>query len=132
MEHERTILLIDDDRDFVSSNTDLLEAYGYIVFQAYDGTSGFLLAKSERPDLIVLDVMMDYETEGLDLARKIRNDEELKDTKILLVSGINREMKLGFSLNPDDIWLPVTRVMEKPIMPTRFIAEVQRMIGSES
>ncbi len=130
MAREKTILLVDDDKDFVASNTDLLEAYGYTVFQAYDGTSAFLMAKSEQPDLIVLDVMMAYETEGLDLARKIRTDENLKETKILLVSGISREMRLGFSLHPDDMWLPVTRVMEKPIIPTRFISEVQKMIGN--
>lgn len=124
----RKILLIDDDKDFVASNTDLLEAYGYEVFSAFDGENGFQKAKKEKPDLIVLDVMMAYDTEGIEIARRIQTDPVLKGIKILLVSGITKELKLPESLKPDESWLPVTRIMEKPIDPCRFINEVKQIL----
>jgi len=124
----KKILLIDDDKDFVASNTDLLEAYGYEVFSAFDGESGFQKAKKEKPDLIVLDVMMAYDTEGIEVARRLQTDPLLKGVKILLVSGITKELKLPQSLKPDESWLPVTRIMEKPIDPCRFINEVKQIL----
>ena len=124
----KKILLIDDDKDFVASNTDLLEAYGYEVFSAFDGESGFQKAKKEKPDLIVLDVMMAYDTEGIEVARRLQIDPLLKGVKILLVSGITKELKLPQSLKPDESWLPVTRIMEKPIDPCRFINEVKQIL----
>jgi hypothetical protein len=54
---------------------------------------------------------------------------ELKDMKVLLVSGITRQMNLNYKLEPNDSWLPVDRVMEKPIDPARFIAEVEKLLG---
>lgn len=129
MGSNKKILLIDDDRDFVESNTDLLEAYGYTVCSAFGGEEGFQKASEELPDLIVLDVMMAYNTEGLDVARKIHNEPSLKGTKVLLVSGIAKEMKLSKPLSPDETWLPVTRVMDKPIDPARFIYEIGQLLG---
>lgn len=122
------ILLVDDDVDFVRSTTDLLEAHGYRVLSAYDGATGFDLAKKERPDLMVLDVMMATETEGFEVARKIPACPELRNMPVLLVTGIRKEMKLGFRLEPDDTWLPVSRIMEKPIAPATFIAAVGELL----
>jgi len=128
MSETKKILLVDDDKSFVESNTDLLEAYGYEICTAYDGASGFNIALREKPDLMVLDVMMAHETEGFEIAQKIRKEPELKNMKVLLVSGITRQMNLQYKLEPNDSWLPVDRVMEKPIDPARFIAEVEKLL----
>ena len=58
MDTPKTILLVDDDKSFIESNKDLLEAYGYVVYCAYNGESGFKIAKDVHPELIILDVMM--------------------------------------------------------------------------
>ncbi|MBN1277809.1 MAG: response regulator [Deltaproteobacteria bacterium] len=129
MPETKKILLVDDDKSFVESNTDLLEAYGYEIFTAYDGATGFKTAMKEHPDLVVLDVMMAHETEGFEVAQKIRKEPELKGTKILLVSGITKQMNLNYKLEPNKSWLPVDRIMEKPIDPARFIAEVEKLLG---
>jgi DNA-binding response OmpR family regulator len=122
------ILLVDDDADFVSSTTDLLEAHGYEVLSASTGAQGFDLAKRQRPNLMVLDVMMATKTEGFEVARKIPNTPELRSMPVLLVTGIRNEMKLGFRLEPDETWLPVSRIMEKPIDPAMFIAAVSELL----
>ncbi|MEA2040539.1 MAG: response regulator [Thermodesulfobacteriota bacterium] len=128
MSEPKKILLVDDDKAFVESNTDLLEAYDYKIFVAYDGAGGFETAMREHPDLMVLDVMMAHETEGFEIAQKIRKIPELKDMKILLVSGITKVTDFPRKLEPNSAWLPVDRVMEKPIDPARFIAEVEKLL----
>ena len=124
----KTILLVDDDKSFVASNRDLLEAYGYNVLTEYDGASGFETARRTHPDLMVLDVMMTYETEGFEIAKKIRETPELKEMKVLLLTGIAKIKKLSFKLEPDSAWLPVARVLEKPVDPARFIDEVEKLL----
>jgi CBS domain-containing protein len=122
------VLLVDDDQDFVRSTTDLLEAHGYRVISAAEGAAGLQLARRERPDLMVLDVMMATKTEGFEVARRIPSCPELRDMPVMLVTGIRNEMKLGFHLQPDQTWLPVSRVMEKPIDPAAFVAGVADLL----
>jgi len=131
MNKNKKILIVDDDESFVESNKDLLEAYGYEVIVAYDGISGFETAKREKPDLIILDVMMTHSTEGFEIARKIQEVSDLKNMKVLLVSGISKEMNLPFKLEPDSTWLPVDRVLEKPIDPARIIKEIEKTLGNK-
>ena len=128
MSAKEKILLVDDDEDFVTSMMDLLGAHGYRVISAGDGASGLDLARRERPDLMVLDVMMATKTEGFEVARKIPACPELRNMPVLLVTGIRSEMRLGFRLEPDQTWLPVSRIMEKPIDPALFVATVGELL----
>ena len=120
----KRILLVDDDEDFVESNADLLEAEGYEVLCAYDGANGLELAKKEKPDLMLLDVMMARSTEGFDISRRVSQTPGLRDMKVLLVTGIAKAMHLPFQLFPDKRWLPVGRILEKPISPDRLLKEI--------
>jgi len=129
MSTPKKILLVDDDQAFVESNKELLEAFGYEVLSAFDGETGLEVAQKEIPDLMVLDVMMTHETEGFEIAKRIRAVPALDHLKILLVSGITRKLNLAFDLTPDRNWLPVDRVLEKPIDPARFIAEVEKLLN---
>lgn len=128
MSAKHRILLVDDDVEFVASTTDLLEAHGYEILSAHDGEAGFQLARKEHPDLMVLDVMMATKTDGFEVARKIPSCPELRTMPVLLVTGIRREMQLGFRLEPHETWLPVSRVMEKPIDPAAFVAAVGELL----
>ena len=122
------ILIVDDDVAFAESNRDLLEAYGYEVCVAHDGQEGLKLAKEIVPNVMILDVMMSTETEGLDVARRIHELPELRRTGVLLVTGVTKALGGGHPLEPDDAWLPVDRVLEKPIAPDRLIAEIERAL----
>jgi two-component system alkaline phosphatase synthesis response regulator PhoP len=125
---KKRILIVDDDRDFVESNQDLLEANGYQVLSAYDGASGLALAKRERPDLMILDVMMATNTEGFEVSRKIPESPELKNMPVIMVTGIRKEMHLPFAFEPDETWLPVDSLFEKPIEPAKLLAEIKKRI----
>jgi two-component system, OmpR family, alkaline phosphatase synthesis response regulator PhoP len=124
----KRILIVDDDVSFAESNRDLLEAFGYEVYTAQDGAAGLELARQIRPDLMILDVMMATETEGFEVARKIPEAVELKNMGVLLVTGVTEALHLPQGLEPDDTWLPVDRVLEKPIAPDRLVREVERIL----
>jgi len=129
MSDGKTILIVDDDPDFVESNRDLLEAYGYSVHAAHNGADGLDLARKVRPDVLILDVMMATNTEGFEVARKIPETPELKGLRVLLVTGVTKDMHLPFGFEPDASWLPVDRVLEKPIAPNRLLTEIQKVLG---
>lgn len=129
MSDTKKILIVDDDPAFVESNKDVLEANDYEVVTASDGASGLAKAKQERPDLMILDVMMATKTEGFEVSRKIPLTPELRDMHVILVTGITREMHLPFKFEPDATWLPVEQVFEKPIPPEKLLAEIKKRIG---
>lgn len=125
----KKILIVDDDPDFVESNKELLEANGYQVVSASNGAEGLALAKKEKPDLMILDVMMATNTEGFEVSRKIPETPELRNMPVLLVTGIRRALNLPFGFEPDKTWLPVDSVFEKPIDPAVLLQEIKKRIG---
>jgi two-component system, OmpR family, alkaline phosphatase synthesis response regulator PhoP len=122
------ILTIDDDPSFVEAITTLLEAKDYQVVSADNGEDGFKVAKSENPDLILLDVMMTHKTEGFDIARNLKADKDTKDIPVVMITGIRREMNLPFGFEPDEDWLPVKVLLEKPIKPEVLLKTVEENI----
>lgn len=123
----KRILLIDDDQDFVSMNRMALEKAGYQVLTAYDGKDGLEKAVREKPDCIVLDVMMTEETEGFHTAKAIREHEALGRTPILMLTSIREAMDLPFKYEPDEQFLPVTEFVEKPLPPAELVARVAKL-----
>jgi len=129
MAAEKVILIVDDDEEFALSNKDMLEILGYTVYVEHNGENGLKTASEKIPDLILLDIMMTHDTEGIDVARKIKTIPELKSTKIIIISGIVAEKKLKNPLEPDSLWLPVDRFLEKPIEPRKLISEIEKILG---
>ncbi len=127
--NKKKILIVDDDPAFVESNKELLEAEGYEVITAANGTEGLKKAELEKPDLMILDVMMATETEGFEISRKIPQNKNFKNMKVLLVTGVRAALKLPFSFEPDETWLPVDTVLEKPIAPENLLAEIRKRLS---
>ena len=119
------VLIIDDDPDLVDAMSNLLEAKGYEVNHAPDGEEGLEKAKNDPPDIILLDVMMTRKTEGFDVARSLSKEEKTKGIPVILVTGIRHEMNLPFGFEPDEDWLPVKAVLEKPIKPEVLLKTVE-------
>ncbi len=124
----KKILIIDDDVDFSEAVSTLLEAKGYEVSAAPNGQEGVKKAKADAPDLIILDVMMTHRTEGFDVARMLAEDEKTKVIPVVLVSGIRKEMNLPFGFEPDNVWLPVKAVLEKPVKPDVLLKTIEENI----
>ncbi len=113
----KKVLMIDDDPEFVEAISNLLDAKGYDVQTASNGKDGVAAAQAENPDIILLDVMMTTKHEGFDTARELHDNPTTQNTPIIMLTGIRREMNLPFGFEPDDTWLPVKGVLEKPVKP---------------
>ena len=124
----KKLLLIDDDVDFVEMNRTVLEHGGYRVSAAYNGREGLEVARTELPDLIVLDVMMEDSTEGFDVSRELRSDPMLSHVPILMLTSVNRRFR-PLRFGPDENWLPVDRFLDKPVRPQLLLAEIERLLA---
>ena len=124
----KKVLMIDDDPEFVEAISNLLDAKGYDVYTASNGKDGVKKAKAENPDIILLDVMMTTKNEGFNVARELHDDQTLQSTPIIIMTGIRREMNLPFGFEPDETWLPVKQVLEKPVKPEVLLTAISEHI----
>jgi CheY-like chemotaxis protein len=120
------ILLVDDDADLLDVHRAVLEANGYRVETAHNGQECLEKARRLRPAAIVLDVMMEYKTEGFHVAYDLRQDPDTGAIPIVMLTGINRDEFVG-RFQPDPSWLPVDRFLDKPLAPERLLEEVRRV-----
>jgi CheY-like chemotaxis protein len=128
------ILVIDDDPDLVEVLRLTLEANGYEVTSAAGGDEGLEQVKEVEPDLIILDVMMDYTTEGFQTALQLRSTDpeseyaQYRETPILMLTAIHSTTPLRFG--PDDEYLPVDDFVEKPVEPAILVEKVRELLES--
>lgn len=126
----KKVLVVDDDIDLVASIEAFLGARGYIVSTAHNGKQAYASIVKDRPDLIVLDVMMDYDEEGMVLASALKTDGPTRDIPILMLSGFNvrqdvREKVLASLMGQD---LPAEYFMEKPVRLADLAARVDALL----
>ncbi|MBU4175845.1 MAG: response regulator [Actinobacteria bacterium] len=124
----KKVLLVDDDRDFVESTRAVLEEK-YEVIVAYDGDEGIEKVKSERPDLIILDVIMPTE-DGFSAAEQLKNDPEFSDIPVIMLTSFGTRMSKetqiprsrGFDLQAEDY-------IEKPVKPDELLRHAEELLS---
>jgi CheY-like chemotaxis protein len=121
------ILVVDDDPDFVEYTRIVLESQGYEVRTAATAELALRMMHQDKPDLALLDVMMSYVLDGLNLTRQIRDDPELRDLPIIMISAIVSREEAG--VFPTDEYLAVDAFMTKPVDPANLIKQVAELIG---
>lgn len=118
------VLLIDDDPDYVETTRIVLEANDFEVISAADGTEGLAKMRSEKPDLVLLDVIMAHEAEGADVSREMRDDPELRAIPVIMITSIPGQSEAGFF--PTDEYLHIDQFISKPIQPDQLIKLANR------
>ncbi len=126
MSSGNTVLLVDDDGDFVEMNRVLLEENGYVVRTAFNGKQCLEMVAADKPDLIILDMMMENRNEGFDLSRELRNSEYTKDIPLVMITSVHET--IPFRIEPDRTWLPVDALIEKPVDPALLLSVVARIL----
>jgi DNA-binding response OmpR family regulator len=122
------ILLVDDDQDFVAATKIALESgAGFKVLTASDGVFGLSIAKAEKPDLIILDVIMPFE-DGFTAARQFKAEPETANIPIIILTNFSRRMgetdisvAQGMELEADDY-------IEKPVRPQELLRRVDKIL----
>jgi CheY-like chemotaxis protein len=129
MTEAKRLLMIDDDPDFVSGVKAILEHGGYKVDAEYNPKSGFAALQTGNYDLLLLDIMMGRGAEGIMLARKIRKDPKLRETPVLIITGIREQMAFLFPGQPvHPGFVEVDELVEKPVEPTMLLSKVKALI----
>ncbi len=82
------ILIVDDDPDFVEATQLILESQGYQVISAANGDQGLAQVRAEKPDLVILDVVMSSVLDGLHMSEVMHNDPAHRDITVLMVTSI--------------------------------------------
>lgn len=131
MRERTTILVVDDDPDFVEAIRGLLEGAGYTVEWASNGDEGIRLARLRRPSLVLLDVMMRDRTEGFFVLQEMRRQPDLRSLPVIVVSSIYTECP-SFRIKPEADWLPADLFLPKPLEPSRLLEEVARLVRDRS
>lgn len=118
------ILIIDDDRDLVEQTKIVLESAGYIVASAGNREAGLAAVVSESPDLILLDVMMENEDDGIVIAQNLRKGGN--KTPIIMLTNVGKVM--GVDFGKDDDMVPVNEFVEKPIDPETLKQKIKELL----
>ncbi len=126
---QKKILIIDDDIDLVEAMRLTLENEGFIVIDAQDGHKGLEKIEKEKPDLVLLDVMMETQDEGFHIAYQIRNNTETADLPIIMLTAVGQETGFSFDKDKDEDFLPVNQFLEKPVNPDTLIEEIRTHLG---
>jgi CheY-like chemotaxis protein len=132
MPTKQHILVIDDDVQMVDTVETLLTSVGYEVSHSYLALDGIELAREIKPDLILLDVMFAGPPgpDGFAIARQLKDDADLKDIPIIIVSGLKKVLDISYDMAPDDKWMPVKAFLEKPIKPAEVLGAIEKVLGA--
>jgi len=125
----KKILIVDDDPDLRDAIKTVLQNK-YEMMEAGARDEVFQVLSGFRPDLIILDVMMDTTNTGFELSRELRKDEQLKNVKILMLTSVDEVTNIDFkSAAGDAEWLPVNDYLTKPIEPKILVSKVEALLS---
>ena len=127
MDTKRKILVIDDDPIYVKSTKAVLESHGYQVNSAKNGQEGLDKIKQEKPDLVLLDVMMDWVLDGVSVSQEMMDQQDLWDIPIIMITSIRDSEYQG--VFPQDQYLHINSWLDKPCPPDKLVAEVESVLA---
>jgi CheY-like chemotaxis protein len=123
------ILVVDDDPDFVESTRMILEHDGYLVVSAANGAQGLRKLAVEKPDLVILDVIMSTVLDGLSMTQRMSESQATKNVPVLMVTSIaNTDYAALF---PTDEYINISGFMTKPISAEQLLSEIRRLLHIE-
>ena len=122
--NKRKILVVDDDQDFVESITLILDSAGYETLTANSGERCLEILQYEKPDLIILDIMMETITEGFNIGHEIKSNPIYKDIPVIMVSSIKDDK--GFQIDKE--FIHADEFLNKPFDPNIFLECVKKLL----
>jgi CheY-like chemotaxis protein len=125
------ILVIDDDPDFLEATRAVLESRPYQVATALSGQEGLEMARSQAPDLILLDIIMPG-LDGFEVCRRLKQDPSLSNIPVMMITSFserymetNLAVSQGLTLEADDF-------IDKPIVPAELLLRVEKLLRKKA
>ena len=119
----KKILIVDDRLEIRKLVEITLSAEDYTIFQAKNGREAVKMAKSKKPDLIIMDIVMPGEIDGIEATRLIKNDPDTKHCKVIMLSGRGQktDREKGLEAGAEDFF-------SKPFSPLNLIKKVESVL----
>ena len=128
---KQRILIVDDDADLCDSLKVIFEHAGYDMLTAASRSEGMEKIRTEQPDLIILDVMMETWQDGFEMSRDLKSDPRFRSTPIVMLTSVEEQTGVEMKSSAGDpVWLPVDAFLEKPVSPDMLLAEVRKLLQS--
>lgn len=127
MEKQAKILLIDDDPDFVQATKKVLESKPYEVIVAYDGEEGLQKTRDEKPDLILLDIIMPLR-DGFTVCEELKSNPELAGIPVLILTSFSQRVGETSLAVSRGLTLEAEDYIDKPIKPAALLARVEKQL----
>jgi twitching motility two-component system response regulator PilH len=128
----KKVLVVDDDPDVRLFSVTVLEENGYTPMEAANGEEGLKMIKKEKPELIILDVLMPRQS-GIRLYRELKTDKSFKDIPIIILSGIAKKTFLRSQKALTEFGgkeVPEPKVyLEKPVEPEILAGEINNILA---
>jgi len=121
------IMVVDDDPDFVEITRTILLTKGYEVVTAASGDEALTKVRVDKPDLILLDIMMTTILDGVNVSQELQEDPELRQIPLVMVSSIASTEHA--EMFPTGEYLHVDAWLSKPIQPKDLLKTVARFVG---
>ena len=128
MENNLKIVMVDDNADYLFTMETFLKRNGFDVKTSEDGREGLELIRKEKPDIILLDVMMETLFSGFELCKQLRMDDDLKDIPIIGISGMMGELGVDYKQWPDYDYFKPDVFLDKPVDKQRLLRLIPETI----
>jgi CheY-like chemotaxis protein len=122
------VLIVDDDRGIHETIRAVLTPAGYSIVSAYSQREGLDAARQEKPDIILLDIMMETTTDGFEFCREARCDPFIKHTPILGISAIEKMIGGYYPSDFDPDLFPVDGYLRKPVVADELLSELNKFL----
>jgi CheY-like chemotaxis protein len=124
---KKKILLVDDDIDLLEQHKAVLEARGYYVVTAESGKEGWEKFKTEKPDIAVLDLIMEEHDSGFILSYKIKKDEYGKNIPVFVLTSATyvTGFKFSASTGEERDWIKCDAILNKPIIADELVSKIE-------
>lgn len=123
---KKKILYVDDDPDQVEQNKLLLESKGYFVLTAFSGKEGWEVYKQNKPDAVVIDLIMEEHDSGFILSYKIKKEAHGKRIPVFIVTSAAylTGFKFGTSTDEEREWIKCDAILNKPVVPDELLQKL--------
>ncbi len=132
MNAQKRILFVDDDRDFLASQSIYFRSRGYDVLTAASGEEALRLLEQEVPDIMILDLMMEHFDSGFRLSHQIRKNERLKEVPLVMLSGVATATGQRFDGEAEGLrrWSQLDAFLDKPITGRQLLKVIEEKTGA--
>jgi two-component system alkaline phosphatase synthesis response regulator PhoP len=128
MSQKKKILIVDDDPDFAAAIQKILTSNNYDVEVAGNVEEGMKAIEEERPDLILLDVIMEKYDDGFNMCFDLKHDDRYREIPVIIITAVTEVTGLKFDPNTDGEYLEAEEYVQKPISAEVLLNKVARLI----